>query len=992
VGRLAGLVAQVAAGRGGVVWVEGEPGIGKTTLLDAAAAVCARCGVRVLRGEAEELERRLPFAAVGTALGARIGAAGAGDVGLARLSGLLRGEGVLGSSGSAASHQLAIIEEMFELVDRWCAAGPVALILDDVQWADGPSAAALYRLGRAVERDGLGLLMVLAARPVPRGEEVAELVHSLAAHGAKHLRVEPLPATAVAELVGRLLGVPAGPRLLGLVAGAGGNPMYVAELVAALRREGLVRTASVGGTVAGGTVAGGTVAGGNMMDVAELAGTRGIAPAMSGVLADSAAADPVGSRQRRHDHGAAASPEAQLPVSEWLPRSLVEAIKRRLGFLSANVRETLELAAVLGEAIDAVELSMVLDMSVTVLSEVVREATAAGLIAEIDGTLLFRHDLIRVALAANRPASVRSALRLRAGQVLAAAGAPVERVAGHLVAGATFEPATVEWLVRSAEVLTVRAPELAVLLLRQVLVTAEGGMADTLRFHLVRALLWAGDLVEAEHTASAALAHGVAPGRGGVMRWLMVQARYRQGRLGDAVATADEALASPSLTPAEAGRFHGMAALGLHVLGRFDEAEAAARRAMAAAEATVDDDGATLYGYYSLGLRRVSQGKLEQSLGYLDRALSAFEAGGRTALELEPNVLRAYALMGLDRLAEADDALAASQLCNQRAGTLYLAVCFVCRARLRFLDGRWDDALAEIKAGLDVVPDPHNYAVGLAPLAALVAIHRGVGVRRKAEEPEEPDDSPGRMIFDYLDRWAGALAEEARGSPRRALDLLYPSWEKTSNFTPPRIIYDICPDLARMATAVGDTDRSRELAADTEALAVREPSPSMEATALLCRGLPDADPAPLLDAARCFQEAGRPLYEGYAHEEAAVLLVRRGDTAGARAALDRALALYAGLDAAWDSARAQARLRKAGVRRGRRQALRARPAHGWEALTETELKVAELVAEGLSNPDIAVKMFLSRRTVQSHVSSILAKLEVGSRVEVALSARRRTLG
>jgi DNA-binding NarL/FixJ family response regulator len=81
-----------------------------------------------------------------------------------------------------------------------------------------------------------------------------------------------------------------------------------------------------------------------------------------------------------------------------------------------------------------------------------------------------------------------------------------------------------------------------------------------------------------------------------------------------------------------------------------------------------------------------------------------------------------------------------------------------------------------------------------------------------------------------------------------------------------------------------------------------------------------------------------------------------------------------------------------GVRRGRRAALRRRPAHGWDALTETEHKVALLVAEGLSNPDIATKMFLSRRTVQSHVSSILAKLELTSRVELAVSAQRRAGG
>ena len=56
--------------------------------------------------------------------------------------------------------------------------------------------------------------------------------------------------------------------------------------------------------------------------------------------------------------------------------------------------------------------------------------------------------------------------------------------------------------------------------------------------------------------------------------------------------------------------------------------------------------------------------------------------------------------------------------------------------------------------------------------------------------------------------------------------------------------------------------------------------------------------------------------------------------------------------------------------------------HGWAALTPTEVKVAYLVGEGLSNPDIGKRLFLSRYTVQVHVSKILAKLQVRSRVEV----------
>jgi DNA-binding NarL/FixJ family response regulator len=76
------------------------------------------------------------------------------------------------------------------------------------------------------------------------------------------------------------------------------------------------------------------------------------------------------------------------------------------------------------------------------------------------------------------------------------------------------------------------------------------------------------------------------------------------------------------------------------------------------------------------------------------------------------------------------------------------------------------------------------------------------------------------------------------------------------------------------------------------------------------------------------------------------------------------------------------------VRRGPRAAHR-RATTGWEALTATEQRVAALVAEGRSNPDIAAELLLSRRTVQTHVSKILAKLGYSSRIEIAREADRR---
>lgn len=121
-----------------------------------------------------------------------------------------------------------------------------------------------------------------------------------------------------------------------------------------------------------------------------------------------------------------------------------------------------------------------------------------------------------------------------------------------------------------------------------------------------------------------------------------------------------------------------------------------------------------------------------------------------------------------------------------------------------------------------------------------------------------------------------------------------------------------------------------------------------------------------------------------------MVLAQRGDADAARAALDEALTHYGDLGADFDIRRANAHLRPYGMRRGQRGARR-RPTTGWEALTPTELRVAELVADGGSNPDIAVAMFLSRRTVQTHVSHILTKLGARSRIEIAHQAAKHLL-
>ena len=78
------------------------------------------------------------------------------------------------------------------------------------------------------------------------------------------------------------------------------------------------------------------------------------------------------------------------------------------------------------------------------------------------------------------------------------------------------------------------------------------------------------------------------------------------------------------------------------------------------------------------------------------------------------------------------------------------------------------------------------------------------------------------------------------------------------------------------------------------------------------------------------------------------------------------------------------------AQRGRGE--RRRPSRGWASLTPTEVDVARLVSEGLSNKDIATQLFVSPRTVQSHLTHVYTKLALTSRVQLAQQASRHLTG
>ncbi len=123
-------------------------------------------------------------------------------------------------------------------------------------------------------------------------------------------------------------------------------------------------------------------------------------------------------------------------------------------------------------------------------------------------------------------------------------------------------------------------------------------------------------------------------------------------------------------------------------------------------------------------------------------------------------------------------------------------------------------------------------------------------------------------------------------------------------------------------------------------------------------------------------------------QDAAAAVALKGEVAAALPLVGSGLAIFERLDAGRHVARTEATLRNLGVRRGRRRA-RNRRRLGWESLTPTERNIVGLVAEGLSNPQIGERLYVSRQTVQTHLVHVFAKLDISSRAQLAGEAARR---
>ncbi len=902
--RLRALIDSAAAGEGTAVLIEGEPGIGKSALARATTDFAAGRGFRVLWAAADELGQALPLRPLLDACQ---------DLPTPRLTAirtLLRGEftGDLDPIAAASEHLLTLVADL-------CGTTAVALVVDDLQWADHATIQVWSRLARTATRTTLLTIGITRRTPERR-----ELLAARRAVGTV-LRLEGLRDNDVSDLLAGLAGGQPGESLRQVAADAAGNPLYLTELVAALARA---------------------------------------------------------HRLREHDG-------AVEVASGPIPKSLLEAVADRLDFLPRDVRVVLQAAALLGLEFLVADLAIVLNRRVPDLARAIDQARTAGVLGETDGKLSFRHPLIRAALYDEISPPVRTAWHRDAARALAEAGAPVHRVAKQLLSATPdavpLDDRLLDWLADAAGTLVAQAPRTAIRLLRE---ARHRSPASTMRWglftaKLAEALYRSGEPTEAERTAERAVATVSDPDLLVELHWTMYQSRALIGRSEASLGSLGEAMDVPGVPPKQRARLLVVMARAHRDLGQVSRARDLATEALATAE-EVRDAWALAWSLHVLIVVSVMQGEIDAALPLFDRALGVVaDDPSLTDLSLLLRINKAVVLGGLDRHDEAlRTATQVRQLADRTGSMPRLAQARSALGQLLFQAGQWDDARREVEALPDELKDPGATCCDNG-IAALIAFHRGdaAAAREHLDRATASAERIGSRVVASL-ALARSLDHEVDDDLPGALDVLTARLADTEELDE---VEDLLPETARLAALTGATDIAINVAAQVADLAGRGQVPHRWGSAAFCRGLVDRSPSLLLVAADRFVAAGRPLSAAKALEAAALTSAGAGDRAAARAAFTRADESYELLDAAWDVARLRAAMRRFGIRRGPRNRHRHARA-GWESLTVSEAKVARLVADGLPNREIAERLVLSVRTVESHVSHILAKLGMRSRVDI----------
>jgi DNA-binding CsgD family transcriptional regulator len=906
-GRIGERISAAGKGIGSVVTIAGDPGLGKTRLLEEAAQIARRIGVRFAYAAADPSESFVPLSSLMTAL------FGGADP-LVDRSAL--------EELRALPERYWLIQELGMLLEEAALSAPLCVCLDDLQWADGATVAALRVLPARLAP--MPIVWVGAWRPGQASPELRAALAELDELGADRIELQPLDDDAVTQIVTDVVGAKPTPDLLEVTDSAKGVPFFLEELLFGLLEEKLIRV--------------------------------------------------EGS-------------EARL-LEARLPARFRDGMLQRLERLSDSARRTALVASVLGRDFGFEDLALMREVSPGALLDPVEELTRADILIETPTGLRFRHDITRQAVQDSVPASARRALERQAVAILLRGGALPVDIAAQLAASAEpGDESAANTLRQAAHSLASSDPGVAADLSQKAFeVTPEDGSGlAALIAETAQLLHAAGRAEEGRAFVDSALrgtfsVEDEAEVRLSIagMLALSPDVRAEANRL---------ALALPDLPLRLRAQHLSRRVHNLLAAGRDDEARTVLPETAAVVDSAGDAD-ASFALELAKGAIAYNAGEFEPALSQINAAGRLGKSTGEVARRFLAEEWTAEALLALDRTEEAltlsNHLLRAAERGHQ-AWEIRTIESF--QARLSLTAGRVGDTAAILEDRFDIDEAP---SMGLQDAAALVALGRAALHTGNERVTRRASDVASRLLSYEIPGvrrhalWLLALVAMASGDAAAARAHLCGMGEAERLSLLPLSPVDVTDDvrLARIAVSAGDDELAAAARARADGRASVNPAiASIVGTAAHVRGLIDDDVAELGAAIEHFQRGPRPIALASALEDEGVALLAYGARDRAVASFGRALELYAETRASRDETRVRRRLRELGVRR--RLASAKRPETGWEGLTESELAVVRLVAEGMTNRQVARQLYVSPHTVNAHVRHAFSKLEINSRVELA---------